>query len=962
MRRLDRRWIIRVVVVLALLAGARLFVAQRGFDVDLGTSALGLMTGMVYGLLALGLVLIYRSSRFINFAHGDIGFIGAVALLTLTDAGWPYWLAFVAAIGVAASLGAATEIVVVRRLRNAPRLMSMVATLLLSRFLLGVGLAINGRAFSGFLYPQPEGFPSVEIGVLLAKPAHIAMAVLTPVIVVALVLFLRRGRLGIAIHAAAANPDAAAMAGILPARTATLSWAIAGGLAGVTAMLWLPTRLFAIDQFGPSLLVRGLAAAVVARMESLPVAFAAGVGLGLLESVITTNATGGEVEIWMLGVILVALLAQRRRGSRDEDGGSWTAVLAWPPLPAAVAKLPVVRVAPYLATGLVAGLALALMPILTSSGAANLAASMGFVLVGVSLGLVTGLAGQLSLGQFAIAAAGAVAMVRVADASGSTWLALAAAALVGGVVSVLVGLPALRLRGLLLAVATLAFALATQSWILAQPWALGGGFSVPDPELFGVVLDTKLSVYPFAIAITVAGVLVARNVRRSGFGRVLVALRDNEDAARAFSIRATRRKLQAFGTAGVFAGLGGAVYALSLQGLSSGLFPVTASIDVVALTVIGGVSVLAGPVLGAAFLVTLPAFMMFDHAGKALHLFLALAVILLLPNGLAAMARTQRDRIVARLGRRAGVVDGTDTEARPTDVRLSVREPGAVVPDDGGPLLVVQGLRRSYGGVVAVDGVGFDLRRGETLGLVGPNGAGKTTLFELLSGFTAPDEGSVVFAGRDITKDGPERRADLGLIRSFQEAALFPTMTLLETVKVANERVLPSRLWRAAVGIDRDEARRDERARELIALMGLDGFRDKQVAELSTGTRRMAEIACLLALEPELLLLDEPAAGVAQKETEQLGALLDGVKRHLDTTLIVIEHDIPLIRDLSDRVLAMESGSVLALGTPGEVLDSQAVADAFLGGSIEAINRSGTGVERTIGQPDPDPALAPASD
>ena len=931
-----------IVVPLASVGAAVAFFAVRGFELDLGTSTLGLMTGMVYGLLALGLVLVYRSSRFINFAHGDIGFIGAVTLLSLTDAGWPYWVAFVVAILVAAGLGAATEVVVVRRLKNAPRLMSMIATLLLSRFLLGVGLSLNEKAFSGFLYPQPDGFSEMKIGVLSAKPAHLAMLALTPFVVAALVWFLRRGRQGIAIAAAAANPDAAAMSGILPARTATLSWAIAGGLAAITASLWLPTRLFAIDQFGPSLLVRGLAAAVVARMTNLPVAFAAGVGLGLLESVIQTSTTGGEVEMWMFGVILLTLLLQRRSGSRDEDAGSWTAVQAWPPLPAAVARLRAVRVASYVLIAAFAAVGLAIMPFLNSSGSARLMSSLGFILVGLSLALVTGLAGQLSLGQFAIAAAGAVAMVRVADVSGNIVVALVAAALVGALTSIAIGLPALRLRGLLLAVATLGFALAMQSWVLNQSWTIGGSFAVPDPEFFGIVLATKLSTWPLAIAITVVGLLFARNIRRSGFGRLLLALRDNEDAARAFSVPATRRKIEAFGTAGLLAGLGGAVYGLSLQGLTPASFAVTASIDVVALAVIGGIAVLAGPVLGTLFLITIPAFFAFDTATKALHLFIALVIVMLLPNGLAAIFREQRDRLVAFLVRRSGIeLDGDEAEARPSAVKLQVKGERSE-PVAAGPVLEATGLRRTYDGVVAVEDVTFTLQRGETLGLIGPNGAGKTTLFELLSGFTRPDSGTVLFKGQDVTRMGPESRAQLGLIRSFQEAALFPTMTLLETLKVAHERVTPSSLLRAAIGVDPTERVREERARELIALMGLDGFRDKQVVELSTGTRRMAEIACLLALEPEVLLLDEPAAGVAQKETEQLGALLDGVKRHLDTTLIVIEHDIPLIRDVSDRVLAMDAGSVLRLGPTDEVLDSPEVADAFLGGSLEAINRSGT--------------------
>jgi ABC-type branched-subunit amino acid transport system ATPase component len=256
-------------------------------------------------------------------------------------------------------------------------------------------------------------------------------------------------------------------------------------------------------------------------------------------------------------------------------------------------------------------------------------------------------------------------------------------------------------------------------------------------------------------------------------------------------------------------------------------------------------------------------------------------------------------------------------------------------------LLDVRSVCKRFGGVVAVDDVSFAIAPGEVVGLIGPNGAGKTTLFEVVSGFTRPDAGAVLFAGADVSRLGPEGRGRLGLIRSFQDAALFPTMTVLETVMLSMERAHPTRLAPALLGLTRAERVKEARARELVGLMGLHGFRNKQIRELSTGTRRITELACLVALQPRLLLLDEPASGIAQRETEALGDLLLEIRQALDVTLVVIEHDIPMVMRLSDRVLAMESGRLIADGAPDAVRNDPHVVESYLGGDASAIARSG---------------------
>jgi ABC-type branched-subunit amino acid transport system ATPase component len=263
----------------------------------------------------------------------------------------------------------------------------------------------------------------------------------------------------------------------------------------------------------------------------------------------------------------------------------------------------------------------------------------------------------------------------------------------------------------------------------------------------------------------------------------------------------------------------------------------------------------------------------------------------------------------------------------------------------GGELLLnAQNLHKAFGGVRAVDGVSLEVYSGEIVGVIGPNGAGKTTMFELLAGFTRVDDGSVWFDGRDVTWMTPEQRGRLGLIRSFQDAALFPTMPVLDVVQLALERVAPTRLVGSVLGFHGLERAKERRAREIVSFMGLDPFRSKQVRELSTGTRRILELACMVALEPSLLLLDEPSSGIAQRETEQLGRLLSELRAQFDITLLVIEHDIPLIMGLGDRIVAMADGKVIAAGPPDTVREDAGVVESYLGGSLAAIERSG---ERT---------------
>jgi ABC-type branched-subunit amino acid transport system ATPase component len=271
--------------------------------------------------------------------------------------------------------------------------------------------------------------------------------------------------------------------------------------------------------------------------------------------------------------------------------------------------------------------------------------------------------------------------------------------------------------------------------------------------------------------------------------------------------------------------------------------------------------------------------------------------------------------------------------------------PKSPPPDDAPVLLSCRGIVKRFGGIHAVDEVDLDLRAGEILGLIGQNGAGKTTLFDCISGFLAIDAGTVELRGRDVTGWAPHERARAGLGRSFQEALLYPSLTTWETIAIAFERHLASREMVAAAlhlpASYESETDLAGRVEALIELMGLGAFRDKLLAELSSGSRRIVELACILAQDPAVVLLDEPSAGVAQRETEALGPLLRRVQAYTGCSMLVIEHDMPLIAAVSDEVIALELGKVIARGTPGDVLHHPRVVESYLGTDETAIARSG---------------------
>ncbi|HEY4378337.1 MAG TPA: ATP-binding cassette domain-containing protein, partial [Acidimicrobiales bacterium] len=523
--------------------------------------------------------------------------------------------------------------------------------------------------------------------------------------------------------------------------------------------------------------------------------------------------------------------------------------------------------------------------------------------------------------------------------------AIVLAALVTAVLAAVIGVGALRVRGLLLAVSTFAFALASTQYIYDRP-ILNGHFTdtVPFPRstLLGLDVTSQRTYYFVVLAVLVAVTAMLSRLRRTGVGRTTIGVRDNAGTAAAYTVSPTRVKLRAFALAGAIAGLGGALLGAAVQQAPTDrFFTVDDSLLLVALVVIGGLGSTSGPILGALWVVGLPAFFPSSTLVPLLTSSVGLLVLLLyFPGGLVQAVYAGRDALLAWVD---GRLEPEPAGLRPAPPATVARPAGRPPLDLDVPALRTTEVTVRFGGITAVDRVSMEVRAGEVVGLIGTNGAGKSTFMNAVSGSIGA-AGVVELFGERQGSASPVARARAGLGRTFQAATLFPELTVRETIQVALEARGRSGLLVAALCLPpsvRQERRSRAEADDLISLLGLGRYARAYVADLSTGTRRIVELAGLLAVDARLLCLDEPTAGLAQRETEAFGPLITEIRRELGASVLVIEHDMPLIMGISDRVYCLELGRTIAEGPPAEVRHDPAVVASYLGTDARSIDRSG---------------------
>jgi branched-chain amino acid transport system permease protein len=670
------------VVVVALVAG-QVIGAVAGRGVPLGILVEAAVYGCMNALLAVGLVLVYRSNRVVNFAHTALGALAAqLALLLVVRERESWYVAIAFALVAAAATGWVVERTVVRRFASASRLVLTVVTIGLAQLLTAcsgivvqvlVKLSGGGggraqqviRATRGRQGPPEFRTPlsghRFEITKVVMTGDHLLALAVTAVALGALAAFFRWSTMGIAVRGVAENRDRASLLGIEVERVSSVVWVITALLAGVGALLLLGVEGQVGAQggaFGVALLLPALAAGVLARMESLPLTVASALAIAVFQrSVIWSFSDSSVIDAVLLGVILIALFLQRGSLARTQEsgGGSWAVTDEVRPVPAALAALRSVRRTKRNLTLGATALVVA-FPWVASPGQTVVGTSFAiFAMVCVSLVILSGWGGQISLGQFAFVAVGAaIGGSLIGRHHLPLPLAVVAAGAAGAGAAVLLGLPALRIKGIFLAVTTLAFAIAVPTVLLNRRYF---GWFLPDrvdrPVLLGLDLENDRAWFYVCVSALAITVVLVQGIRASRTGRVLIAMRDNERAAQAFGVNLVRTRLATFALSGAVASIAGVLLAVQERGVNAPTFGPDQSVQVFLMAIIGGLGSVAGVLLGAVYLAVTRIWLADNIVGQLLSSSVGvLAVLFLFPGGLGGVAFSARDAYLRRTARR----------------------------------------------------------------------------------------------------------------------------------------------------------------------------------------------------------------------------------------------------------------------------------------------------------------------
>lgn len=884
---------------------------------------LGLGAGAAYTLLAQGAILVYRGSGIVNFAQGAVSMVAAYLCYEEFEAnrGWDLALSFVVAVIFAALIGLIFQQVVLRLMRKSSPLTKVISTL-------GLLIVLQGlveKRYGDSTNVVPPFLPQnvLHWGSVIIQVDRLILAGIAVVLTVLLWAVMRFSKIGLAITASAENERTVATLGWSPNLLSAVTWSVGCALAGVAGILVCPITGLSPGVFTLLVTVSALAAALVGGFVSFPLTLLGGMILGIGESVVTLyqphiqsffglSLMTGTSQLVPL-VVIVVVLVVRGRGlplrshlvERLPALGSGR--IRWPEVAIGVA-LTAVLVTMVLNQAWV--------------GAASLSITTGILLLSVVV--LTGYAGQLSLGQYAVGGLGALFSAQLMVNHGFP----APLAIIGGMVlaipaSLILAIPALRTRGVNLAVVTLSLGFTIESIIFDNPAITGkvlaDGTPIGQVRMFGMNVSSVTHPSRWAIVCLIGFVLPAlalANLRRSAMGRRLLAMRTNERAAACLGVSVFRSKIYAFALAGAIASLGGTLLGFRYTVVQYGTFDTFQSIYAVAYAVIGGIGYVVGTIIGSLMPVGGLASQAFQSsswttlAGGLLLLVLVIAQ----PNGVSLWLSETWGTIRSKLVYRG-----------PRVRQLPEVEPGRVAP----ATLRVENLTVRFGGTVAVNEVSLEVKPGQIVGLIGPNGAGKTTLIDAVTGLVKASHGKISLDGEDITSWGTSRRARSGLRRSFQSLELFEDLTVLENIMAGADEVtrtswLTDLIWPRTRPLT-------PAAVAAVKEFDLADRLEELPTGLSYGERRLLAIARTVASGPPILLLDEPASGLDETRSRELGSLIRRLATERGMGILLVEHDMGLVMSTCDRVVVINFGSTIADGSPDEVRNDERVVTAYLG-------------------------------
>jgi ABC-type branched-subunit amino acid transport system ATPase component/ABC-type branched-subunit amino acid transport system permease subunit len=543
-----------------------------------------------------------------------------------------------------------------------------------------------------------------------------------------------------------------------------------------------------------------------------------------------------------------------------------------------------------------------------------------------SWNVVSGLTGYVSLGQSAFLGIGAYAVAIVSiETSLSPFIVSPLGGLVAAIVALLVGLVVMRTRGHAFVIITIALLLLFQTIALNVGSITGGsnGLTLPLPTW-----SVDIQNFPFYYSMLTLMVLTQAFsiwIRRSKLGTGLIAIREDEDKAAAIGIHTVRYKVLSYVASAVPLGVAGGIYAYYLTFIDPrGMFDILVSVSIVLAVLLGGKGTVWGPMLGAFIVQPLnEATNVYAQGSQSRLVFfggMLVLVVMFLPSGILPTATRWLDR-----RRRSGSSVLSIEQAK-----IAHRRPASPAPARGGApsarvLLEVRHLTKGFGGLRAVDDCSFAVRAGTITGLIGPNGSGKTTMFNLITGMMRPDGGEIVFGERRIDDLRAWERAHLGLGRTYQITRLFGDMTVLENVVAPLSRFR----WRQ-LGADAVSGREARKAEELLGFVGMGSFSNARAANLSFGQQKLVELSQILMLDPQLILLDEPAGGINPHLIERIVDLIRDLNGQ-GVTFLLVEHNMPMVLGLCDPVIVVARGAKLAEGPPAQVRSDPLVLDAYLG-------------------------------